>query len=266
MSTKLDAIATGFRDKITSGELRPGDRLPTVKELAEQHGVARATAQAVMDQLRVEGLIITQRGRPATVNDTRPLRVVRWDRYNRQNREDPGGTTTFEREVERSGWKGKVEYRHVGEVPCPAWAAAQLELTAGEPVIERARWRRAMPIGVDGQPDPVLERVVELFTSYIPAWVVELAPAVRTNGPCGVGGSYSRIERDGGLPLWRWRRTLDVRPSTPEETELLGVPRPMSVVEEDRVVLTTGGRPVTTDRCVTLADMIVFVDEFVFED
>ena len=50
-------LATMFRRRIQSGEWEVGKQIPTVDELAEQCGVARATIRQALDELEVEGLI-----------------------------------------------------------------------------------------------------------------------------------------------------------------------------------------------------------------
>jgi GntR family transcriptional regulator len=50
-------LATLFRSRIASATWRSGERIPTVDELAAQHGVARATIRQALDQLEAEGLI-----------------------------------------------------------------------------------------------------------------------------------------------------------------------------------------------------------------
>lgn len=61
--TPSTRIAEHYRRVIHDGELQPGDRLPTVRELAETHGAATATVRAALSHLRIEGYIATtQRG------------------------------------------------------------------------------------------------------------------------------------------------------------------------------------------------------------
>jgi DNA-binding transcriptional regulator YhcF (GntR family) len=52
-------IAQIYRDKIESGELRAGDRVPSIRTLAQEYDVATTTAQKVIEALRDEGLIVT---------------------------------------------------------------------------------------------------------------------------------------------------------------------------------------------------------------
>jgi GntR family transcriptional regulator len=52
-------IAQIYRDKIESGELQAGDRVPSIRTLAQHYEVATTTAQKVIEALRDEGLIVT---------------------------------------------------------------------------------------------------------------------------------------------------------------------------------------------------------------
>lgn len=56
------AIASHYRRLITAGELAPGDAMPTVNAVAEQHSVARNTAVRAYEVLKREGLISTRAG------------------------------------------------------------------------------------------------------------------------------------------------------------------------------------------------------------
>jgi integrase len=60
-------IAQALRDDIASGRLQPGDRLPTVVQLAAEFTVAAGTAHRAMAVLQAEGLITVTRGKRALV-------------------------------------------------------------------------------------------------------------------------------------------------------------------------------------------------------
>ena len=55
-------IAAGIAARITTGELAPGDRIPSTRQLTAAHGVAMATATKVIATLREQGLVRTQPG------------------------------------------------------------------------------------------------------------------------------------------------------------------------------------------------------------
>ncbi|WP_328470561.1 TetR/AcrR family transcriptional regulator C-terminal domain-containing protein [Actinoplanes sp. NBC_00393] len=50
-------IAAEIADRIVSGELAPGDRIPSTRQIVADHGVAMATASKVIAALREQGLV-----------------------------------------------------------------------------------------------------------------------------------------------------------------------------------------------------------------
>lgn len=59
-------IVAEIRQRIIDGELAPGDRVPSTRQIARERGVALATATKVLTTLRLEGLVET-RPRTGTV-------------------------------------------------------------------------------------------------------------------------------------------------------------------------------------------------------
>lgn len=51
---------------VASGRLRPGDRLPTIRQLALDIGVAKGTVERAYEHLAADG-VVTQQGRRGTV-------------------------------------------------------------------------------------------------------------------------------------------------------------------------------------------------------
>ena len=56
-------IADSLRTRIEAGEWKPGDRLPSERELLGEFGVARMTLRNALDVLQSEALIDRRRGR-----------------------------------------------------------------------------------------------------------------------------------------------------------------------------------------------------------
>ncbi|WP_423202873.1 winged helix-turn-helix domain-containing protein [Micromonospora kangleipakensis] len=56
-------IANDFTAKIKSGELKPGDKLPTTRQIADEYGVSMNTAYRAMSLLHDRELITGQPGR-----------------------------------------------------------------------------------------------------------------------------------------------------------------------------------------------------------
>jgi DNA-binding GntR family transcriptional regulator len=55
-------IADELRAELAAGRLKPGVRLPSERELAEQFAVSRATIVSALNLLRAEGLLESRRG------------------------------------------------------------------------------------------------------------------------------------------------------------------------------------------------------------
>lgn len=56
-------IADKFTEMIRSGQLKPGDKLPSTAELASQEGVSTATATRAMALLHDRKLVIGRQGK-----------------------------------------------------------------------------------------------------------------------------------------------------------------------------------------------------------
>jgi DNA-binding GntR family transcriptional regulator len=56
-------LADELRRLITSGELKSGDRLPSIHELMAETGLAQNTIRSAVAVLREEGLVVTAPGR-----------------------------------------------------------------------------------------------------------------------------------------------------------------------------------------------------------
>ena len=69
-------IAGAIARQIRQGELLPGDRLPTVREVAAQLGVSPATVSEAWQALRRAGLVESRRGAGAGWSLTRDLASI----------------------------------------------------------------------------------------------------------------------------------------------------------------------------------------------
>jgi DNA-binding GntR family transcriptional regulator len=63
-------LAGILRDRISSGQLRPGQRMPSEKDLHDEFGLARETVRRAMAVLRAEGLIDVRQGHGTFVAET----------------------------------------------------------------------------------------------------------------------------------------------------------------------------------------------------
>ena len=74
---RYSRIVDELRGRIESGVLKPGDRIPSTRDIVQQWGVAMATATKVINQLRNEGLVTATPGVGTVVADVSPTRRSR---------------------------------------------------------------------------------------------------------------------------------------------------------------------------------------------
>ncbi len=70
------AVALRFIDQLVSDSgLKPGDKLPTERELAAQAGVSRAVIRSVLDDLEARGVLLRHVGRGTFLTPTDPSAI-----------------------------------------------------------------------------------------------------------------------------------------------------------------------------------------------
>jgi len=68
MTTSLaQRVVAGLKERILSGDLAPGSKLPSEAELIEVYGVSRTVVREAVTRLRAEGLVETFQGRGSFV-------------------------------------------------------------------------------------------------------------------------------------------------------------------------------------------------------
>lgn len=69
-------ISDILREDITSGRLGPGQILPSEAVLAAEFGVGRNSIRTALSTLRIEGLIVSEKGRGSRVREVPEVTVV----------------------------------------------------------------------------------------------------------------------------------------------------------------------------------------------
>jgi DNA-binding GntR family transcriptional regulator len=62
-------IADEIRAKITAGELKPGDKIPSISQLQRQYGVSAQPVKSALLVLQTEGFVEGHQGRGVFVVD-----------------------------------------------------------------------------------------------------------------------------------------------------------------------------------------------------
>ncbi|QSI48064.1 GntR family transcriptional regulator [Thermobispora bispora] len=233
-------IADHLREAIRDGRLRTGDKLPSEAQLMEHYGVARMTVRQAIQELKAEGLAVSEHGRGVFVRARLPVKRLAFDRFARRHRKE--GKSAFLAESESVGATPDVDMIKVREAPAPKDIAERLRISPGETVVVRSR-----RYFLDGTP-------VELATSYIPVDLARGTPIMADNP--GPGGIYARIEEQ-GHQLDRFIEDVSTRMPTQEEARLLLLGPGVPVFRLVRTAYDVDGRPV--EVCDTIMSGDVYV-------
>jgi GntR family transcriptional regulator len=217
-------IAADLRAAIMSGDLLPGDRLPSTAELGSRYGVPGATIQNALSILKDEGYLEGRTGIGVFVKAT-PQQTITPADYAKPN--EAGTPYAWIVEASRRGEQGGSQLLDVGEVPAPAEVAHAFGIEQGAPVV-----RRYQILTLDGES-------VELVSTYYP---VGLARGTALAERRKIRGGSAVVLAELGHEPSRFEDVVSARPATTEEFVRL-LPTEVPVLRTFRVVVSaTGGR------------------------
>ncbi|MFI8513948.1 GntR family transcriptional regulator [Streptomyces sp. NPDC085460] len=231
-------IAEDLRTAIESGQLAPGDKLPSERTLAEQYGAARNTAREAIRLLAEQGLVTAKHGRGVFVRE--PQRLFRFgsDRYSRKNRQT--GLTPFRLEAKRQGKEARIDVVSIEREVPPRDVADRLNVPADEAsVVHRENHYFA-----DDEP-------VQIVSTFL-RWD-EAQGTLLMQPKSGKDGIYGRLEELGHV-MTRVRDEISTRMPSPEEAAVLDLLPGVPVLEVLHTSLDQNGVPFEVSRYVHRGD------------
>ncbi|MEU6965076.1 GntR family transcriptional regulator [Streptomyces chrestomyceticus] len=231
-SPPIREIADDLLGRIASGDLRPGDQLPSTRDLAAQYEVGEKTVYRVISLLKASGQLEARQGKGVFVRSIKPLEwhLHRFERGNR--RDDPSGNKDdWKAAAEEQGRVATQDTPRVAVEPAPADIANWLQVDPGTFVVVRRRVRR-----VDGEP-------FQLADSWFPtniAMGTDLMVEADITKPGG-------ILADAGYPQVAIRDEIRSWPPTsPQEAERLELPEGLGtpVIRHARIGYGESGAPI----------------------
>jgi GntR family transcriptional regulator len=238
-------IAGMLREAISSGQLATGERLPSEAALIDHFGVARMTIRQAVQELRSEGLVISEHGRGVFVRPTPPIRRLASDRFARRHR--GSGKAAFTVEAEKSGYTPQVDNITVTRKAPNSVVAERLRLSEDDEVVVRSRRYLA-----DGRP-------IETAISYIPTAFAQGTKIEQVD--TGPGGIYARLE-EAGHTLARFTEEVGARMPTPEERQALQLGSGAPVLSVVRTAYDTND--VAVEVCDTVKVASAYLLEYDF--
>ncbi|GAB2900095.1 GntR family transcriptional regulator [Streptomyces mayteni] len=231
---KYEQIADHLRERITNGEFRPGDLLPSGRDLCEQWGVSRATVIKAMDVLRADGAVVARQGSGFTVVDTPVARPA--------GRRGSGARVVGAHPFRRLGTPTR-------ERP-PQRIADALQLDPGELALRRAR----LILLDEGS-------ALTLVNAWFPPDIADACPRLASEGPLAEG-TTTYVTRTTGRSSARGMDVHTARLATDEEAGTLGTTTPTAVAVTLHTAFDAEGLPLVCEEGVTPGELWELTDSY----
>jgi GntR family transcriptional regulator len=239
-------IADELRRKIDSGELAPGDQLPTEDELMEQHHLSRNTVRGAINQLAVSGLVITMHGKGTFVAE-RVNPIVTTLTTDPETGSGGGEGLVYTAEVAASGRKATTGGFKLEVQQADPAVADSLRISPGSEVVSRHEQRF-----VDGHP-------WSLQTSFYPQSLADRAP--RLQQAANIDEGTVDYLRGYGVEQVGYRDAVEVRSPNQDEKTFFDLPADgrIKVIEIYRIAFDQHHRRVRLTITVYRADRNRFI-------
>ncbi|MBI3958919.1 MAG: GntR family transcriptional regulator [Chloroflexi bacterium] len=225
-------LAEWIREQVQSGQLAPGDQLPSERELCEQAGVSRMTARQAVAYLAREGVLTVRAGVGTFVAEPKLTH-------------DALHLLGFSEQMMRQGGRVTSTVLEQAVVMPPAAAAAALELAPGERVVKIARLRHADQV-------PLL-----LETSILPLFLC----AGLEEEELASHSLYTVLAERYGLHLHHAHQTFQATVANEYERQLFGVGPGTPMILLEGITYTGHGRPAEYFKALYRGDRFKFTFE-----
>jgi DNA-binding GntR family transcriptional regulator len=230
-------IADDLRELIVTGEIAPGDKIPSESQLQNDYDVSRIVVRRAADILEAEGLIVKQHGRGSIVRSQRPTEIrIIGDFYGVRPTSSPFASAA----------------RSAGQTP--EWEYQSRETTATKVIAERLGIRvgaRVMKTNYVFYADSV---PIMMSTSYEALELTGGTPIKHPEaGPAQ--GVIARMDSI-GIHITHVVEDVTARAARPQERDRLQIPTGVPVLAVQRTYL-------ADERAVETADIVVSADRYV---
>lgn len=239
---KYDQIAADLRGRIVRGDLKPGDTIPSERELTDRWSVSRSTVVSALNVLRQEGLIETRQGAGSTVKERLPLARTAGERYK---------TSIATGYIYTAGEHASI--LHAEMVPATEEVATALSIEPGTQVARRQR------VTHEG------ENPTATSWSYFTAEVAAAAPRLLLRERIREG-TTRYVEMQTGRRPHTARDWWTARLATAEELTLLQLNGPEAVSEVRHLTYCAEGKPLTYEVGVSPAGRWARTEEYSMND
>ncbi|MFN2124419.1 MAG: GntR family transcriptional regulator [Candidatus Promineifilaceae bacterium] len=212
-------VREALREQIESGELKPGERLPSEDELAVQFGVSRMTVRQGVTDLTDEGMLYRRRGVGTFVT-----------RFHVER--DHNKLTDFFETARAEGFEAEVKLLHREIVPAKLMIANELGLQENEPVVRIQSLRLAGDVPVT------------IYDEYVP---YKLRPELLSEEL--QSRAAWQILEESGLVIKRAVQVIEARGADEQIAALLDIEVDSPILFKNRVIYAEDGSPVEVILC-----------------
>jgi GntR family transcriptional regulator len=233
-------MAETIRRQIESGELPPGARLPSERDLASTYGTARNTAREAVRILADAGLVITDQGKGSYVRPLTSLIRLGNDQYSPRHRDT--GLSPFLLECAKQGKTGRFEVLSIDRVKPPPDVAKRLGVSDKT----KSVLRRENVFYADDDP-------VNRVTTYVPWSIAKGTGLLQAEVPHRFG-IHGVLEQQHHV-VTRIREEASARMPRPDETVALDLRPGVPVLDVWHTSIDQDGLPYELTRFVMRGDM-----------
>ena len=225
-------IADHLLDQIESGKLRPGDRLPTERELSKRLNVNRLTVRRAFQSLEGKGLIYRLQGSGTYVAEPRIERQASF-------------LISFTRGMQRRGYVPGAKIIRFEQKPVENPIGKELKLADSAPVyhIHRLRLLNEEPV--------LLERLSIPVDRFPDLERYDLSKR----------SLYEVMEKEYSISVVQARQSLEPVIAFEYEAKLLEVGQGTPLMLEKRLAFEQNGQPVEYGRDLYRGDRFLFVTD-----
>ncbi len=202
-----------IKDQINSGNLVPGDTIPSEREYAKAYGISRMTVRQAINSLVTEGLLYRKKGSGTFV-------------ANKKIEQPLQGLTSFTEDMKKRGMNPTSELIHFEIVPASINIAEELHIKEHAPVYEIKRIRLA-----DGEP-------MALETNYLSANLVKGLTEEVVNTSI-----YAYIEEKLNLEIAHAEQMIESIQASSEDAKLLKINKDYPMLYIKRNTFLQNGTP-----------------------
>jgi GntR family transcriptional regulator len=225
-------IAEGFLDRIESGELSPGDRLPPERELSELLSVNRMTVRRALRMLEGQGLLIRRQGAGTYVAKPKIERQA-------------SQLFPFTRGMEQRGYKPGIKLITFEKRPAETSIAQKLDIPVAAPVFRAYRLRT------------LNQEAVMLEDLTVPGFIFHDFD----HHDISSRSLYEIFATEYQISISQAQQSLEPVIASEYEAHLLGIDAGAPMMLERRLAFDEQGRPVEYSKDLYRGDRFRFITE-----